>query len=444
MWQRPTLLSVPPVTAARAPKVKRVKPTFIDLFAGCGGLSLGLIQGGWRGLFAVEKDANAFSTLKANLIDGNRRSKFEWPRWLEKKPSELQAVIRMHSGALRGLRGNVDLIVGGPPCQGFSSAGRRDPDDPRNRLFKQYLRVIGLVQPDMLLLENVRGISLHFATSRKRPGGKGRLLDEPFSERIRRSLERHGYATFPMLLRSVDYGVPQTRPRYFMVGVRRKSSPGKRRVINPFAGIAAAQRQFLKSLGLRPERPVTVKDAISDLRKRGSKLIECIDSSGFKQIAYRGPVTPYQVQMHGSMNGHAPNSLRLPNHSPKIVTRFTKMVRKARKGVSLSAKERRTFGVKKHSIVVLDGAAPSHTLTTLPDDYIHYSEGRILTVREYARLQSFPDWFEFRGVYTTGGERRKKSCPRYTQVGNAVPPRLASFLGVLIRKYARDTGLKNP
>lgn len=432
---------VPPVTTRKASKAKRVKPTFIDLFAGCGGLSLGLMHAGWRGLFAVEKDANAFSTLKANLIDGKRRSKFEWPQWLEKEPSELQAVIRKHKGALHALRGTVDLIVGGPPCQGFSSAGRRDPDDPRNKLFKQYLRVIGLVQPRMLLLENVRGISLQFSKNPRRRSGTGRALDEPFSERIRRSLERHGYKTFPMLLRSVDYGVPQIRPRYFMVGVRRKPGPRKGIVPSPFEGISSAQKKFLRSLGLRPESPVTVKDAISDLRKRGSKLIECIDSSGFKQIVYRGPVTSYQVQMHGSMNGHAPNSLRLPNHSPEIVARFTNMVRKARKGVSLSDKERRTFGVKKQSIVVLDGAAPSHTLTTLPDDYVHYSEGRILTVREYARLQSFPDWFEFRGVYTTGGERRKKSCPRYTQVGNAVPPRLANFLGRLFRKYARDAGL---
>jgi DNA (cytosine-5)-methyltransferase 1 len=401
------------------------------------------MQAGWRGLFAVEKDAHAFSTLKANLIDGKCRTKFEWPGWLEREPNELQTVIRNHKTDLLSLRGTVDLIVGGPPCQGFSSAGRRDPDDPRNKLFKQYLRVIGLVQPGMLLLENVRGISLQFTKKARRRSGKRRPVDEPFSERIRRSLERHGYKTFPMLLRSVEYGVPQMRPRYFMVGVRRKSRPEAEEVVNPFAAIPAAQKRFLRSLGLRPESRVTVKDAISDLRKRGSKFIECIDSSGFKQIVYRGPVTPYQLQMHGSMNGHAPNSLRLPNHSPRIVARFTKMVREARKGVSLSDKERRIFGVKKQSIVVLNGAAPSHTLTTLPDDYIHYAEGRILTVREYARLQSFPDWFEFRGVYTTGGERRKKLCPRYTQVGNAVPPRLANFLGRLIRRYVHDAGLKN-
>jgi DNA (cytosine-5)-methyltransferase 1 len=111
------------------------------------------------------------------------------------------------------------------------------------------------------------------------------------------------------------------------------------------------------------------------------------------------------------------------------------MVDGARKGIGLSERERRKFGVKKMSIVVLDARRPSHTLTTLPDDLVHYSEPRVLTVREYARLQSFPDWFSFHGVYTTGGKRRRFTCPRYTQVGNAVPPRVAKFLGGLVSQY---------
>ena len=89
--------------------------------------------------------------------------------------------------------------------------------------------------------------------------------------------------------------------------------------------------------------------------------------------------------------------------------------------------------VKKHANVILDETQPSHTLTTLPDDLLHYSEPRILTVREFARLQSFPDWFSFSGKYTTGGKQRKDECPRYTQVGNAVPPLLSRYIGDLIR-----------
>jgi DNA (cytosine-5)-methyltransferase 1 len=101
-----------------------------------------------------------------------------------------------------------------------------------------------------------------------------------------------------------------------------------------------------------------------------------------------------------------------------------------RKGVGLSPKEREVLGLKKNAIVVLRGDRPSHTLTTLPDDYLHYCESRILTVRENARLQSFPDWFAFQGKYTTGAKLRTQEAPRYTQVGNAVPPLVAEVLGL--------------
>lgn len=405
-------------------------PVFVDVFAGCGGLSLGLMAAGWKGLFAIEKDAHAFATLKANLIEGEHET-FNWPDWLPKQAHDIKDVLRNYRKELATLRGKVDLLVGGPPCQGFSSAGRRDPKDPRNKLFKRYMKMVDLVQPKMLLLENVRGISTEFSKHRERRGR------EPISEKIRRALGRRGYKTFPTLLRSVELGVPQLRPRYFMIGVHRRSFPGKGWIPSPFTAIDELKGNFLKRLGLEPGDVVTVAEAISDLRIKGTTLTDCVDSPGFSQISYDGPKSAYQRQMHGAMNGHAPNSLRLPRHTPEIRSRFQNMVDKARKGVTLSDAERKKFGVKKMSVVVLDGSAPSHTLTTLPDDYVHYSEPRILTVREYARLQSFPDWFSFHGVYTTGGERRRITCPRYTQVGNAVPPRVATFLGELVVCYSK-------
>ena len=286
-------------------------------------------------------DSHAFSTLKANLIERKRGPTFAWPRWLEKGPHELGQLTRGYKKNLLSLRGKVDLIVGGPPCQGFPSAGRRGPEDLRNQLLKQYLRVVGLVQPKMLLLENVRGISIEFAGKKdpKKRGGKSKAA-EPFFETIRRRLERRGYATFPVLLRSSDYGVPQQRPRYFMMGVLWKTARRAGAIGNPFNTAAPPRKKFLER--------VSVRDAISDLRVKGTRLIDCVDSRGFSQVVYRAPRTPYQVQMHGSMNGHAPNSLRLPNHSAEIVARFEKMVKKARKGVSLPGKERNLFGVKKN------------------------------------------------------------------------------------------------
>ena len=95
---------------------------------------------------------------------------------------------------------------------------------------------------------------------------------------------------------------------------------------------------------------------------------------------------------------------------------------------------RKGYGLKKHRIYPMSDISPAPTITTLPDDVLHYSEPRILTVRESARLQSFPDWFQFKGKYTTGGDRRTKECPRYTQVGNAVPPYLARAIGSALGK----------
>lgn len=137
-------------------------PCFIDAFAGCGGLSLGLLRAGWRGLFAIEKDAFAFATLKKNLIDPNGRHRFEWPQWLTQKPWTIESLMDEHGAKLDALRGKIDLLAGGPPCQGFSSAGRRKPADPRNQLVNRYLEFVERVQPRMVLIENVRGITYDF------------------------------------------------------------------------------------------------------------------------------------------------------------------------------------------------------------------------------------------------------------------------------------------
>src|SRR5690606_11481164 len=102
---------------------------------------------------------------------------------------------------------------------------------------------------------------------------------------------------------------------------------------------------------------------------------------------------------------------------------------RSRRGVNLSEADRARLGMLKHRTVPMSPTQPAPTLTTLPDDIVHYSDPRILTVRESARLQSFPDWFTFHGKYTTGGDRRKVECPRYTQVGNAVPSLLAKAIG---------------
>jgi DNA (cytosine-5)-methyltransferase 1 len=113
---------------------------YIDIFAGCGGLSLGLHNAGWKGIFAIEKNRMAFITLKHNLIE--KKDHFEWPSWLPVTEHDINEVLKNYKGELEKLRGNVDLVAGGPPCQGFSTAGRRDEHDERNNLVDSYIEFI--------------------------------------------------------------------------------------------------------------------------------------------------------------------------------------------------------------------------------------------------------------------------------------------------------------
>lgn len=241
-----------------------------------------------------------------------------------------------------------------------------------------------------------------------------------------------GYAVFPKLVRALDYGVPQLRPRYIMVAIDENyltDRPG----YDPYSGLEKVRRTFLADRGLPLDRPISAQEAISDLEVDGKELVTCPDVKGYQQIAYSEPVTVFQKLLHGEMNGTAPNSLRLAKHRDEIRDRFRNILDTCRRGIQLNPTDRLRLGLKKKCVVPMDPDQPSHTLTSLPDDLIHYSEARILSVREYARLQSFPDWYAFKGKYTTGGELRVKECPRYTQVANAVPPFLAEVIGLVLK-----------
>ena len=161
-------------------------------------------------------------------------------------------------------------------------------------------------------------------------------------------------------------------------------------------------------------------------------LVDSTDTKGFQEINYSSSNsrTPYQKLMRScSRKTSKLDSLRLARHRPSTVSRFVEILSTCPKGVSLPKEFRERHNIKKQCFTPLHPDQLSKTITTLPDDLLHYSEPRILTVRETARIQSFPDSFEFKGKYTTGGSRRKDECPRYTQVGNAVPPLMAEALG---------------
>ena len=399
--------------------------TYIDLFSGCGGFSLGLGRAGWKGIFAVEKDAMAFETFKYNLIEG-KYAHFCWPEWLPMQATTIQDLLQQYPGELKALKGSVDLIAGGPPCQGFSLAGRRNASDPRNKLSEEYMRMVEIISPRYLVLENVRGFNSKFRDL------SGKQEKVPYSMIVKARLEELGYKVFTDYLHSEHYGVPQKRTRFIMIGIRADLPIDD---IAPFNILASIRSDFLNSKKL-PLTPVAVKDAISDLEVSKSPLIYHSGSQtqGFKQIDYKPPrrLTAYQKLMREGLKGTKPNSLRIARHRPETIEKFKTILELCKPGKGLSDEHKKALGTRKQVISVLNPFEPSRTLTTLPDDLLHYSEPRILTVRENARIQSFPDDYVFKGKYTTGGSRRTQECPRYTQVGNAVPPLLGEALGHML------------
>jgi DNA (cytosine-5)-methyltransferase 1 len=128
-----------------------------------------------------------------------------------------------------------------------------------------------------------------------------------------------------------------------------------------------------------------------------------------------------------------PDSHRFAKHNKKTLEKFEFVLDYAEKDISLSQEIKNKFKITKRTLIPLSGKLPTPTITTGPDDYLHYCEPRILTVREYARIQSFNDWYEFKGKYTTGGKRRKQEVPRYSQIGNAIPPLFGEQVGLTLK-----------
>jgi DNA (cytosine-5)-methyltransferase 1 len=389
-------------------------PKVIDLFSGCGGLSLGLMRSGWKGLFAIEKDAFAFETLQHNLID--RKNHFLWPDWLPVGPHDIDEVLSHYKANIRKLGPSVDLIVGGPPCQGFSVNGKRNQRDRRNRLVESYVSFVELVKPKLLFFENVRGFDMEFLKN-----GSGMV----YSDQVARRLKNLNYDVYAETVNFGEYGVPQRRRRFILVG----TLAGKAREF--FERIMDRKAQFLKKRGL--EATHSVSQAISDLERQHGEA-DCPDSKKFCSGLYASAKNEYQRLMRAESAQRIPDSHRFPNHKKDIVARFEEILKSAPRNKQLSGELRSKYALKKRSITPLDEDAICPTITSLPDDYIHYSEPRVLTVRECARIQSFPDDFEFRGKYTSGGDRRSREVPRYTQVGNAIPPLFAELAGLVLRE----------
>lgn len=435
---------------------------FIDLFSGCGGLSLGLLNAGYTGLFAIEKNPDAFQSLKNNLVTPSKylSNSFCWDT--SKIPLENQDIHQLLENkseylAHLGKGQTVDLVVGGPPCQGFSTAGRRDPNDPRSQLVYDYLKVVNLVQPKFIIMENVKGITFKIKSDSSSP-----------AHEIKLKLIDLGYLPITFIEDASIWGVPQQRIRFILIGIRFDQINDKLKTFqtDDILGISARLSPIIKyhlehfackfkeTKGL--PNTVSVGDAISDLKiqnkaNQNYPLINATDikSKLFFQIASRNQIydnTYTQLVRQSVEENYLPSGLRLANHNENTLKKFAKILRdidNPEKNAEYNLRRRITLpksyleteiNTKKLITKVLDANKPASTVTTMPEDMLHYDEPRILTVREFARLQSFPDWYDFHGPYTTGGERRKHSCPKYTQVGNAVPPLMAEGIGLFIKK----------
>jgi DNA (cytosine-5)-methyltransferase 1 len=388
------------------------KPIVLDIFSGAGGMSEGFIQAGFDVAFACDINKMAELTYMNRHKQLGYKSKFACiniEEFAEKKFLE---------GFLEGKE--IDVVCGGPPCPGFSLAGKRDKSDPRNILFRSYIKTIENVQPNYFVMENVEGIlSMKFDEFQ---GISGIVYKEKtIPEILKNEFLEIGYKIQYKVLQSNDFGVPQIRRRVFFLGHR----------------ILKNEKNELVDLVVPPrfpercvEQDISIKQAIDDLSFLESGHVS-------KKYRRRKVISEYQLE---SINGRTPNingssliSQQLHNHeaarhTKKVIDRFSIM----KQGENLSNLKQRLGDEvwKEHETNKLrcqrvKGNEPSPTILTLPDDLIHYSKNRIMTVREFARIQSFDDSFIFYGKRTTGGKKRKFELPQYTQVGNAVPPLMA-------------------
>lgn len=271
---------------------------YIDLFAGCGGLSLGLHLSGWKGVFAIEKSPFAFETLKYNLIEN--RKHFDWPSWLSISNHDINEVLDNYQEELEGLQGTIDLVAGGPPCQGFSMAGKRVENDTRNQLVFSYIQFIKLVKPKMILFENVKGFTFAFNKKTNRDA-------IPYSEVVINELKELGYNVKPYIIDFSKYGVPQRRKRFILVGIMGGNAE------NFEALLEELKTDYLNNKGI--ESFVSLQDAISDLFQQNGE-VPTPDRKGFNSGIYGDINSNYQRMMRIDIDSkNIPDSHSFAHHN---------------------------------------------------------------------------------------------------------------------------------
>jgi DNA (cytosine-5)-methyltransferase 1 len=356
------------------------QPSFVDLFAGSGGWTLGLEMAGMRHLASLDNDPVACATAAHNVSGPVFCASITEP------PAEMLALT-------------PDIVVGSPPCQGFSNQGKKMADDPRNSLVWSFLDMIDHYRPKAWVFENVPGFARLY---------KGRYLHDVLDR-----LTGSEYAIEYSILNAADYGVPQNRRRFFLTGTRLSTSP-------PMPSPTHGEIQNLLAQELM--RPVSIWDAIGDLpdvgpgERVGNFPYTHKSFSDFQKWVREGAV---EVRQHTTQN-----------HSERVLEKIRKVGHGQNMGVFLDDYEENTtdyMGGYRRA----QPDAPSYTAYwTRGMTSIHPFQDRFLSPRECARIQSFPDSFEFVG----------KSIENYRLICNAVPPLLSKSWGVALKQHLVDAG----
>lgn len=379
----------------------------IDLFSGAGGLSYGFEQAGCIIDLAVEKDSWAVETYKANHRNTNI----------------LEADINtLDDDFFAPYKGRIDIVMGGPPCQGFSIAAsnRRKMDDVRNVLYKQYLRVVKVVEPKVVLIENVKEIINY-----KLPDGT-KIVDD-----IKRFFDELGYSYDYKILNCRNYGVPQDRRRFFFVAAK-----GNRHI-----DLEKMMQEFITD-------EISFFKAMSDL-----PVVRPKQYPEDSVLVYEdAPHNEYQCRMRN-------NATALCNHIPmqhtdKTIEKFEFLQKNSGGDLPEDLRPRvrgdlETISTSTYSQNhrIIDGNKVSPTITaSFYSSFIHPTQPRNITVREAARMQSFPDTFVFKGKKTTLSKKllAKKGIfeelhlDQFNQVGNAVPPVMAQHLAEVCSRLVEE------
>jgi DNA (cytosine-5)-methyltransferase 1 len=529
--------------------VGKKKLKHIELFAGCGGMSLGLESDGYDLYFANELSPMAGETFAYNILGETLENNTNPQKtlWLKSQYDREEIANRLRENPFMASEGefsdidentnlkgklligdinilldllnktpqlveqikndNIDLISGGPPCQSFSLAGLREKDNHKNTLPLSFAQIAGLIQPKTVLLENVKGITSPFTVDKKKHYA---WLE------VSKAFVLEGFVPVCMMLNSKYFGVPQNRPRFILIAYRkdifddllRKIGTEILNISNDFYHTVLANQDSLDYVTIKDfkyfdiesnpelfdgnilpkithlERDyVNTSEAIGDIRR--TQLKYTFDNTKGKYANSLNLTFPKNSYKDSFIKNHEPR-----NHSFTIRSRFRfyQVIEQFQNGLKKGAKDlftgkevseemkskllqefshhnllffpnksdRETLMVpknieevetliksipsKKHSQRALREFEPAPAQLTIPDDLCHYDseQPRTLTVREMARFQSFPDWFEFKSKVTTGGKMRRFEVPQYTQVGNAVPPLLAKVLGEIIKKQLHN------